>query len=223
MAADLFETYAVTAVAVMLLGIGFEQNSSVYPLALGGISIIASVISTFFTRVGGGPNAIINALYRSVLVATVLSALRFIGHDGVRRRGLQLLEPVRVGPHRPRRDVPPRGDDHRVLHGHPLEPREADREGVADGARHEHHRGARGPGWATALPVVVIASSIVGAYCAAGESLYGIGVAVMAQLSMTGLPHRALDAYGPVTDQAGGIAEMADLQVVAGSPTRWTR
>src|SRR5580765_5666696 len=82
MAADLFETYAVTAVAVMLLGIGFAADGGadlwLYPLALGGISILASVIGTFFTMVGSGPNAIINALYRSVIVATVLSAAGFI-------------------------------------------------------------------------------------------------------------------------------------------------
>src|SRR5262245_27328330 len=79
MAADLFETYAVTAVAVMLLGIGIGQEGLwLYPLALGGISILASVIGTFFTMVGSGPNAIINALYRSVIVATGLSALGFI-------------------------------------------------------------------------------------------------------------------------------------------------
>ncbi|MBA3402410.1 MAG: sodium/proton-translocating pyrophosphatase, partial [Actinobacteria bacterium] len=79
MAADLFETYAVTAVAVMLLGIGFEASELwLYPLALGGISIIASIIGTFFTHVSSGPNAIINALYRSVLIATVLSAIGFI-------------------------------------------------------------------------------------------------------------------------------------------------
>src|SRR5919201_450408 len=79
MAADLFETYAVTAVAVMLLGIKFETTDLwLYPLALGGISIIASVIGTLFTRVGRSQNAIINALYRSVIVATALSAVEFI-------------------------------------------------------------------------------------------------------------------------------------------------
>ena len=79
MAADLFETYAVTAVAVMLLGIGFDQADLwLYPLALGGISILSSVIGTFFTRVGRGQNAIINALYRGVIVATILSAIGFI-------------------------------------------------------------------------------------------------------------------------------------------------
>src|SRR5437660_4517140 len=81
MAADLFETYAVTAVAVMLLGTvsGLaEQRLYLYPLALGGVSAIASVIGTFFARLGRGPNAVINALYKSVLVATLLSALGFI-------------------------------------------------------------------------------------------------------------------------------------------------
>src|SRR5215213_4056674 len=79
MAADLFETYAVTAVAVMLLGTQFPSaDLALYPLALGGISIISSVIGTFFARIGRGPNAIINALYKAVIVATVLSALGFI-------------------------------------------------------------------------------------------------------------------------------------------------
>ena len=129
MAADLFETYAVTAVAVMLLGIGFEQADLwLYPLALGGISILSSVIGTFFTRVGSGQNAIINALYRSVIVATVLSAIGFIpvtmAYDGGE---FDVLEPVRLGAHRPRGDVPARRD-HRVLHGHALEAGEGHRE-----------------------------------------------------------------------------------------------
>src|SRR5262249_9978910 len=79
MAADLFETYAVTAVAVMLLGTAFpDAKLYLYPLALGGVSAIASVIGTFFARLGSGPNAVINALYKAVLVSTVVSALGFI-------------------------------------------------------------------------------------------------------------------------------------------------
>src|SRR6202012_5694996 len=84
MAADLFETYAVTAVAVMLLGthVGLVGDLSnrmyLYPLALGSVAAVASVIGTFFARLGKGPNAVINALYKAVLAATVLSALGFI-------------------------------------------------------------------------------------------------------------------------------------------------
>src|SRR5437588_1672100 len=79
MAADLFETYAVTAVAVMLIGTQFpDAKLYLYPLALGGVSAIASVIGTFFARLGKGENAVMNALYKAVLVATVLSALGFI-------------------------------------------------------------------------------------------------------------------------------------------------
>src|SRR6187399_862605 len=78
MAADLFETYAVTAVAVMLLGTAFPLgNLPLYPLALGGISILASVVGIYFARIGSG-GSIINALYKSVIVATVLSAIGFI-------------------------------------------------------------------------------------------------------------------------------------------------
>ena len=79
MAADLFETYAVTAVAVMLLGVAYPMNHlELLPLSLGGISILASVIGTYFARIGRGENAIINALYKSVIVATLLSAIGFI-------------------------------------------------------------------------------------------------------------------------------------------------
>ena len=211
MAADLFETYAVTAVAVMLLGIGFEAEQLwLYPLALGGISIIASVIGTFFTRVGAGPNAIINALYRSVLVATILSAIGFIPvtmvYDGGDFSFWNLYGSALIGLavtfllvaiteyYTGTRWNPVKQIAKSSQTGHATNIIE----GLAVGMQ------------ATALPVLVIATSIVGAYYAAGESLYGIGVAVMAQLSMTGLIV-ALDAYGPVTDNAGGIAEMADL------------
>jgi K(+)-stimulated pyrophosphate-energized sodium pump len=211
MAADLFETYAVTAVAVMLLGIQFEATSLwLYPLALGGISILASVIGTFFTRVFSGPNAIINALYRSVLVATVLSALGFIPvtlvYDGGDFSFWNLYGAALIGLavtfllvaiteyYTGTRWPPVKQIARSSQTGHATNIIA----GLAVGMQ------------ATALPVIVIAAGVIGAYYAAGEALYGIGVAVMAQLSLTGLIV-ALDAYGPVTDNAGGIAEMADL------------
>ena len=211
MAADLFETYAVTAVAVMLLGTAYEAEQLwLYPLALGGISILASVIGTFFARVGGGANAIINALYKSVIVATVLSAIGFIpvtmAFDGGTFSFWELYAPALVGlaitfllvaiteyytgsrwgPVKKIAEASQTGHATNIIAG------------LAYGMQ------------ATALPVLVIAGGVIGSYYAAGESIYGIGVAVMAQLSMTGLIV-ALDAYGPVTDNAGGIAEMADM------------
>ncbi len=208
MAADLFETYAVTAVAVMLLGTRFESsNLALYALALGGISILASVIGTWFARVGRNGN-IMNALYRAVLVATVLSAIGFIPvtmafDDGpFSFKDLYISAIVglivtfllvaiteyytgtRWGPVKSISKSSQTGHATNII------------EGLAVGMQ------------ATALPVIVIAAGILVAHHFAG--LFGIGVAVMAQLSMTGLIV-ALDAYGPVTDNAGGIAEMADL------------
>ncbi|TML28483.1 MAG: sodium-translocating pyrophosphatase [Actinobacteria bacterium] len=208
MAADLFETYAVTAVAVMLLGLQFpSSNLALYPLALGGISILASVIGTFFARVGRG-GSIMNALYQAVLVATILSAIGFIpvtmafdnGKFGFGDLYISALVGLvvtfllvaiteyytgtRWGPVKQISSASQTGHATNIISG------------LAVGMQ------------ATALPVVVIAAGILVAHHFAG--LYGIGVAVMAQLSMTGLIV-ALDAYGPVTDNAGGIAEMADL------------
>ncbi len=208
MAADLFETYAVTAVAVMLLGLQFpSSNLALYPLALGGISIIASVIGTFFARVGRS-GSIMNALYQAVIVATILSAIGFIpvtmafdnGKFGFTDLYISAMVGLvvtfllvaiteyytgtRWGPVKQISSASQTGHATNIISG------------LAVGMQ------------ATALPVVVIAAGILVAHHFAG--LYGIGVAVMAQLSMTGLIV-ALDAYGPVTDNAGGIAEMADL------------
>jgi K(+)-stimulated pyrophosphate-energized sodium pump len=211
MAADLFETYAVTAVAVMLLGTQFQNEELwLYPLGIGGISILASVIGTFFARVGQGPNAIINALYKAVIVAVVLSAIGFIpvtlAFDGGTFDFAELYGSALIG----------LGVTFALVaitefytgtRWHPVK-------AIADASRTGHATniisGLAYGMQATAAPVIVIAAGIVGAYYAAGGELYGIGVAVMAQLSMTGLIV-ALDAYGPVTDNAGGIAEMADL------------
>ncbi len=208
MAADLFETYAVTAVAVMLLGTQFPSSGlALYPLALGGVSILASVIGTFFARVGRRGN-IMNALYKAVLVATVLSAIGFIPVTMAYDNGkfsftdlycaslvglivtfllvaiTEYYTGTRWGPVKSISSASQTGHATNII------------EGLAVGMK------------ATALPVLVIAAGILIAHHFAG--LYGIGVAVMAQLSMTGLIV-ALDAYGPVTDNAGGIAEMADL------------
>jgi len=210
MAADLFETYAVTAVAVMLLARAYPASELwLYPLGIGGISILASIIGTFFARVGKG-GSIMNALYKAVVVATILSAIGFIpvtsAFDsdtfsfwnlyGSALIGLgitfllvaitEYYTGTRWGPVKSISSASRTGHATNII------------EGLAVGMQ------------ATALPVIVIAAGIVGAYYAAGENIFGIGVAVMAQLSMTGLIV-ALDAYGPVTDNAGGIAEMANL------------
>jgi len=208
LAADLFETYAVTAVAVMLLGTQFPSSGlALYPLALGGISILASVIGTFFARVGRTGN-IMNALYKAVLVATVLSAIGFIpvtmAYDGGKFSFTDLYCASLVGLvvtfllvsiteyYTGTRWGPVKSISSSSQTGHATNIIE----GLAVGMK------------ATALPVIVIAAGILIAHHFAG--LYGIGIAVMAQLSMTGLIV-ALDAYGPVTDNAGGIAEMANL------------
>src|SRR6188508_839377 len=211
MAADLFETYAVTAVAVMLLGTAFPSGELwLYPLALGGMSILASVIGTLFSWVGRGQNAIINALYRAVLLATVLSALGFIpvtlAFDGDRFSFWQLYVPALIGLVITFLLVAIT-EYYTGSRWHPVKRiAEASKTGHATNIIAGLAYGMQ----ATALPVLVIAAGVVGSYYAADESIFGIGVAVMAQLSMTGLIV-ALDAYGPVTDNAGGIAEMADM------------
>jgi K(+)-stimulated pyrophosphate-energized sodium pump len=208
MAADLFETYAVTAVATMLIGTQFQADQLyLYPLALGGMSILASVVGTFSARIGRG-GSIMNALYLAVGVATVLSAIGFVPvtmafDDGKFSFGelygsaltglvitfllvaiTEFYTGTRWGPVKSIAGASRTGHATNII------------EGLAVGMQ------------ATAAPVIVIAAGILIAHHFAG--LYGIAVAVTAQLSMTGLIV-ALDAYGPVTDNAGGIAEMANL------------
>ncbi len=169
--------------------------------------MIASVIGTFFARIGR-TGSIMNALYKAVAVATVLSAIGFIpvtlAFDGGKYNYWELYGCALIGLavtfllvaitefYTGTRWLPVKGISRASTTGHATNIIE----GLAIGMQ------------ATALPVLVIAAGIVGAAGLAG--LYGIGVAVMAQLSMTGMIV-ALDAYGPVTDNAGGIAEMADL------------
>jgi K(+)-stimulated pyrophosphate-energized sodium pump len=209
MAADLFETYAVTAIAVMLIAVTRFPGGELYeyPLAIGAVSILASIIGTLFARVGKS-GSIMNALYKSVLVAVVLSAIGFIpitmAFDGAAFSFSELYLSALVGLgvtfllvgiteyYTGTRWRPVRSISRASQTGHATNIIE----GLAVGMQ------------ATALPAIVIVIGILTANEFAG--LFGIGVAVMAQLSMTGLIV-ALDAYGPVTDNAGGIAEMADL------------
>ncbi len=217
MAADLFETYAVTAVAAMLLG-GLEFHSfglTVYPLLLGAISIVASIIGTFFVRIGKG-GWIMGALYKGLVVAAVVAIAGFailtialnssgalsskvLGHPvinlfwaGVIGIVITILIVAITEYFTGAQFSPVRSIARASQTGHATNIIA----GLAVGLE------------AAAPPVFVIAVGILGAYALAG--LYGIAVAAMALLSMVGIVV-AIDAYGPITDNAGGIAEMADL------------
>jgi K(+)-stimulated pyrophosphate-energized sodium pump len=218
MAADLFETYAVTTVAVMLLGSLFfaatdATNAILYPLALGGISIISSIIGTWFVRVGKGNN-ITAALYTGLGVSAVISAVGFIPvtywlMDGISPEG----ESVAWGRYYWCALV---GIGVTILlvaiteyfTGTEWSPVKKIAKASETGHATNIIAGLAVSLKATALPVVVIGGGIAASFELAG--IYGIGVAVMAMLSLTGVVV-ALDAYGPITDNAGGIAEMAEL------------
>ncbi|HYZ81146.1 MAG TPA: sodium-translocating pyrophosphatase [Solirubrobacteraceae bacterium] len=222
MAADLFETYAVTAVAVMLLGVLlFREQSAVamYPLVLGGVSIIASIIGTFAVKSRTGN--VERALYQGLIVSGVLAALAFIpvtywlmnhihflsGAAGPAWWKFYLCALIGIGVtaslfvitdyYTSTRFAPVKSTARASQTGHATNIIQ----GLAQGYQ------------ATAAPAIVIALGILGSWKLAGggaAGIYGIGVAVMAQLSLTGLIV-ALDAFGPITDNAGGIAEMAEL------------
>jgi len=223
MAADLFETYAVTAVAVMLLGVltfssADSMRVAVFPLVLGGVSIIASIIGTFAVKSPSGN--VERALYQGLILSGGLAALAFIPvtywlmngvsfGNGVHEHWWKFYLCALIGIgvtaclfvitdyYTSTRFSPVKKTSRASLTGHATNIIQ----GLAQGFQ------------ATAAPAIVLALGILGSWKLVGggsQGIYGIGVAVMAQLSLTGLIV-ALDAFGPITDNAGGIAEMADL------------
>ena len=221
MAADLFETYAVTIVATMLLGAIFftgqdQETLMALPLVIGAVCIIGSVIATFFVKLGTNNN-IMGALYKGFIASAVISAVliavvisMMIGLDttfeysGGSMSGMSLILCAFIGLAVTGLIVwiteYYTGTEHRPVQSVAAASKTGDATNIIQGLAISME--------ATALPVLVICAGILASHLTAG--LYGIAIAATTMLALAGIVV-ALDAFGPVTDNAGGIAEMADL------------
>ncbi len=204
MGADLFETYAITAIGAMLLGLGLGKNDMyvVYPLILGSIGIISSIIGSYFVR---GEDNIMKTLYKGVFASAIISLIGFYFVTVVYfKLSISLFLTTLVGiiiallmffiteyytakPYRPVRSIA---------------------NSSKSGAAVNIITGLSVGMESTFMPVIVICAGILISFALAG--LYGIAIAAMSMISLTAIVV-ALDSYGPITDNAGGIAEMAHL------------
>jgi len=215
MAADLFETYAVTSVATMLLGsmifagTAGVTNAIIYPLAIGGVAIICSIIGTFFVRLNK-KNNIMGALYKGLIAAGVLSAIAFypltkwiMGANGVYTTW-QLYASALIGLLVTAAIV--------VATEYYTSTKFAPVKSIADASCSGHGtnviQGLAISMKSTAFPLIAIVIGILSTYYYA--DLYGVAIAAMSMLSLTGIIV-AIDSFGPITDNAGGIAEMSGL------------
>ena len=221
MAADLFETYAVTVVATMLLGALFfsgttQETMILLPLLIGGVCIVGSVIATFFVRLGAS-QSIMGALYKGFFASAIISAILIalvidwqLGFDtkfemsGESVTGLDLFISSIVGLVVTALIVMIT----EYYTGTNFRPVKSVAKSSETGHATNIIQGIAVSMEATAAPVVVICAGIIVSYLTAG--LYGLSIAATSMLALTGMVV-ALDAFGPVTDNAGGIAEMADL------------